>query len=328
MSQSTAALDAVLAQPTATTVLRRAIDDDKLASAYLFEGPGGVGKERLAMAVARAVLGEAAWTRIDAGAHPDVRIFRPREEGSRNLPVEVVREEILPVASFAPFEAAHAFLIFPEADVSFPEAHAAAANALLKTLEEPRPNVHFVLASERPERLLPTIRSRTQRLRLSPLPAETLTHILALHGHTGPSAEAAIALASGRADRALALAEDGAAEALLDRAARFDATLGQPKPGDLVDLADELAKDAALPLMLETLTRYYRDVGYAAVGLGDDALGFPTLARHTRRRAQAIGAGAAATRVRLLADLGRRLERNQNRGLALDSLIAELRAAR
>jgi len=319
--------DRVWSQPSAVRVLRRAIETERLASAYLFEGKGGVGKERLALAMARSVLGEAVWPRVEAGSHPDVRIFRPRDEGSRNLPVDVVREEILPVTSFAPFEAKCTFLIFPEADVSFPQAHSEAANALLKTLEEPRPGVHFILLSERPERLLPTIRSRTQSLRLSPLPAQTLTRILAEHGHSGLTAEAAIALAGGRADRALALAEEGVAYALLERAVAFDLCLAQPRPGDLVQLAEELAREPDLPLLLETLITFYRDVACAAEGLPATALDFRQLADTTLKRGAQLGSAAAAARAELLADVSRQLERNANCGLAMDALVSRLRSA-
>lgn len=326
--RDTSALDEVWSQPSAVRVIRRALETNRLASAYLFEGKSGVGKERLAVALARAMLGESVWPRVQAGAHPDVRIWRPRDEGSRNLPVEIVREQILPVTSFAPFEADRAFLIFPEADVSFPQAHAEAANALLKTLEEPRPGVHFILLSERPERLLPTIRSRTQSLRLSPLPEETLRRILGEHECEPSAIEAAIALAGGRADRALALAEEGAAETLLSRAVALDEALAKPRPGDLVNMAEELAREPALGLLLETLTTFYRDVACAAEGLPDSALDFPSLASTSRARGATLGSSGAAARVELLSDVARQLERNANGGLAMDALVSRMRRAR
>ena len=87
----------------------------RLAQGYLFVGPSGVGKQLTALALARAALCRAiakaaagsceTCRRIDAGVHPDVRVFAPRDEGNRNLPVDFVRNEILPFAKFAPFEA-------------------------------------------------------------------------------------------------------------------------------------------------------------------------------------------------------------------------------
>ena len=131
------AFDAIRGQSHAVDALRRVVDRGRIASAYLFEGPSGVGKEKAALALARAVIGEKAWPRIQSGSHPDVRIYRPRDEGHRNIRVEFLREEILRHAEYAPFEAKNSFLIFPEADVSFPEIHPESGNALLKTLEEP-----------------------------------------------------------------------------------------------------------------------------------------------------------------------------------------------
>ena len=79
------AFDGVRAQAHAVSVLRRAVAEDRVASGYLFEGPNGVGKERCALALAKTLLGQSAHARIDKGAHPDVRIFRPRDEGARNF---------------------------------------------------------------------------------------------------------------------------------------------------------------------------------------------------------------------------------------------------
>ncbi|MET0386942.1 MAG: AAA family ATPase, partial [Polyangiales bacterium] len=178
-------------QEGAVRVLQHALDHDRVAHAYLFEGPSGVGKERVAIALACTLLCRTARSgqtcecntcqRVRAGNHPDVRVFRPRDEGDRNLQVELIRSELLPFTKFAPFEAEAACVIFPEADVSFPVHHAEAANALLKTLEEPRPRVTFLLLSERPDRLLPTIRSRCQRVRFRPLGAAALERILREH---------------------------------------------------------------------------------------------------------------------------------------------------
>ena len=117
--------------------------------------------------------------------HPDIEVL-VAERGWRALRpydrigavYDFVRNEILKVAQFAPFEAAASFLIFPEADVSFPDQHPEAGNALLKSIEEPRPGVCFVLISERPDRLLLTIRSRCQRVRFGRLPELVLSELL------------------------------------------------------------------------------------------------------------------------------------------------------
>mgnify|MGYP000858216153 CR=1 FL=1 len=317
------AFDAVRAQPHAVAVLRRAVADDRVASGYLFEGPGGVGKERCAVALAKTMLGDATHARIDKGAHPDVRIFRPRDEGARNFPVDRLREEVLPYAEFAPFEAKHAFVIFPEADVSFPENHPEAANALLKTLEEPKRGVHFVLLAARPDRLLPTIRSRVQRLRFERLPGKELEAILREAGIAEAAIGPAVALADGRADRALSLAADGLAERLLDLALRIDEAVSARRTAPLLDLADELAKHDDLPLALESVVLFYRDVAAAAAGLPDEALRFRHAAPAISARAKQ-GAHLASERAALWLALPEALEANANKAIALDALLHRL----
>ena len=266
-------------------------------------------------------------TRVDAGNHPDVRVFRPRAEGARNLAVETVRQDILPIASYAPFEGKSTFLIFPEADVSFPDHHPEAANALLKTLEEPRPNVCFVLLSERPDRLLVTIRSRCQRVRFGRLPPLVLEHVLETEGVPAQHWEAALAMAEGRADRALTFAKEGFANHLLEQAMRIDKRVERGETGGLVELAEELTKNEDMPLILETLALFYRDVAASALEVEPHHLCFRAHKEQIEACAKRIGAGRAAARVKRLAELPELLARNANPQITLDHLLLELQRA-
>lgn len=320
----------VLGQDAAVTVLRRALASDRLASAYLFHGPSGVGKERAALALAteRIARGDAAVAhRIAGGQHPDVRIFRPRDEGNRNLQIELVRSEILPFTQFAPFEAEAAFVIFPEADVSFPESHPEAANALLKTLEEPRPNVIFLLLAERPNRLLRTIRSRCQPLRFQPLSIEILSLILERRGIDAAARPMAAALARGRADRAIALAESGKVDALFDRALALHRLSLEPKPGSFVVEAENLSKlpEADRDLELETLALLLRDLAVAAAGVPDERLVFRHRARDVRAEASRLAASAFGAREARVRETLDSFDRNANPKIALDALMFTLR---
>ena len=322
-------LDDILSQP-ATRVLRRALEQDHLPSAYLFEGPSGVGKQKAALALAtEAITGGAPEpdvlaNRIASGAHPDVRTFGPRDEGGRNIQVEFLRKEVLPFAQYAPFEASSAFVIFPQADVSFPAAHPESANALLKTLEEPRAGVHFMLLAERPERLLPTIRSRCQRLRFGRLPPLVLERVLRAAGVAEAALATAITLADGQADRALALAEEGEGDGILERALNIDAALETNRPGSITALAEELARMDDLPMALETLCTYYRDVAAAALGLPDSELAFSRIADRVRKRSSTLSPAGAAARVELIRRTTDTFERNANKQLALDALLFRL----
>jgi DNA polymerase-3 subunit delta' len=317
-------------QNPAVFVLRRAVERSHYPNAYLFDGPSGVGKESAALALAQAALCPTSplkgcgkcpvCLRILHGNHPDVRVFRPRDEGSRNLQVETLRSEVLRTAQFAPFEGNHAFFIFPDADISFPMQHPESSNALLKTLEEPRSGLTFVLLSERPERLLVTIRSRCQRLRFGRLPRLVLEHVLEEQSVAKPLWDAAIALAEGRADRMLALCADGAGNALVEQAIRIDDQLAQGDPGRLVELSESLAKRDDLALLLETVAAFYRDVAVRAVGGGRDLCALPLASEAVEARARTLTAHAAAERVAALGQIPDLLARNANAQMVLDRL--------
>lgn len=324
-------LETILAQPSAVAALARAQSVGRLASAYLFVGPSGVGKELTATAWATDVVSGGdprIIDRIEAEAHPDVRVFRPRDEGKRNLQVDVLRDEILPLAQFAPFETAATFFIFPEADISFPDYQPEAANALLKTLEEPRPGVHFVLTSERPESLLPTIRSRCQRVRFGRLPDAVLRRILDNRGVLETSIPAAIALSAGRADIALALGKEDAVQELTELAFSIDAAVARSGPGTLVDLAETLMRRDDLDLALLAMQYLYRDLAMVALGTEVERLTFPERIDQVRARASVVGAGPAAKRVSLIHQCVDSMRQNANRQVALDALLFGLRSAR
>jgi len=325
------ALDAVKAQLAAVQTLQRARQLGRIASAYLFHGPSGVGKELTATAIAADVVSGGdphIVDRIKTGAHPDVRVFRPRDEGKRNIQVEVLRNEILPLAQFAPFEAGSTFFIFPEADVSFPEFQPEAANALLKTLEEPRSNVHFILTSERPDSLLSTIRSRCQRVRFGRLPPTVLREILLGEELPETSIAPAIALSAGRADVALELARDGTVEELTDLVFSIDEAVRGSGPGTLLDFAEKLGRRDDLELALLAMQGFYRDL--AITSLRDDprGLAFPRRGEELRQRAASVDPSAAAARVSLIHACIDSMHQNANRQVALDSLLFGLRGLR
>lgn len=322
-------LQAVKGQTQALRTLRAALRTERLASAYLFHGPSGVGKQLCALELATAVIGESQRERIFSGSHPDVRVWGPRPDGKRNIRVEELRENVLPVAQYAPFEAEHAFLIFPEADVSFPAAIPGSANALLKTLEEPRQGVHFILLAERPDRLLPTIRSRAQPVRFSRLSDDIIEDVLRDQGVEDEATRLlAMAVAAGRADRALFLAEEERGAALFDAVVDLDDVARQGSPGDIVEKAEATAKREDRALLLETLQIFYRDI--AARGLGVDAarVAFRHRLDILDERAKTRTPGAAAECVRLTLELTENLERNANPQTALDHYLCCLRRAR
>ena len=111
-------------------------------------------------------------------------------------------EEMMKEAFTSPFEAERKVIVLTEAD----RMNEPAANKLLKTLEEPPARTHFLLLSEAPDELLPTVRSRCQRIDFAALADADVAAALVAGGVPAEAAAAAARLASGRLDRALALA--------------------------------------------------------------------------------------------------------------------------
>jgi DNA polymerase III delta' subunit len=156
--------------------LRRAIERGRVPHAYLFSGPPGAPMYDTALALATALScmrargegcppGDDACTacaKIAGGIHPDV-VTLVREGAAQIVPIESVRNQVIARMGLPPHEGELRVFIVEEATSLAPPA----ANALLKTLEEPPARTLFVLCTTAPEQLLPTIRSRCQRVRFA-----------------------------------------------------------------------------------------------------------------------------------------------------------------
>ena len=159
--------------------LRRAIERDRVPHAYLMSGPRGAPMYDAAIALAMTLCcqrrsadggsddydgcGECdACAKITAGIHPDV-VTLIREGAAQIVPIESVRTQVIARMGMPPHEGAVRVFIVEEATSLAPPA----ANALLKTLEEPPARTLFVMCTTAPEQLLPTIRSRCQRVRFA-----------------------------------------------------------------------------------------------------------------------------------------------------------------
>ncbi len=159
--------------------LEAGLMEGRLAHAYLLVGPPHVGKMALAINLAQAVnclegagapCGNCAQcTRISQGIHPDVRVVAvgPGEEGGPTRTVIGIDDvkEVLHQVNLKPFEGSRSVVIFDGAESMSEEA----ANALLKTLEEPPDQVMILLLAHDEDALLPTVRSRCRRLLLRPV---------------------------------------------------------------------------------------------------------------------------------------------------------------
>ena len=241
---------------------RLVADRERLPHALLLQGAAGIGKTEFARALAASVLCESPKAGLACGAcaschwfsqgnHPDYREVIPeaaadeeaeaeaapadKAEKAKSLVIKI--EQIRDVADFmalSTHRAGHRVLVIRPAEAL----HPAAANALLKTLEEPPPRTLIVLVSDRPSRLLPTIRSRCRILAL-PKPS-TADALQWLRGEGVEQAEAVLAAAGGAPLLARTLAEPEQAE--LRR--RVVAELSRPSGADPLQFASAVDRES------------------------------------------------------------------------------------
>ncbi len=283
----------------AERALLDAWNSGRMAHAWLITGPKGIGKATLAYRFARFVLshggdesdasqdslfGEPAPSEgLDVGAnhpvslqiaqraHPELRVIEKSwDDKNKRLRGEIVVDDVR--------DAIRVFAMTAEADAwrvvvvdAADEMNANAANALLKTLEEPPRNGLLLLISHNPGRLLPTIRSRCRTLALKPLEDDDVSQIIgARNPEIAPDAlTALVRLADGSPGRAFGLMEEGG-PALYEELIRMLSGLPNADVADLHKFADRLARrDAAeayatfMSLLGWWLTRMVR---YAALG--------------------------------------------------------------
>lgn len=195
------------------------IESDRMPHAVLLTGTAGVGKARFARALAAALLCEAkdgqgvacgtckGCRMLQAGTHPDFTLIQPEEPG-KAIRIDTIREFTARGALTSQSGGYKAIILEP-ADAL----NTAAANSLLKTLEEPVERTVMILVTSRPGRLPATIRSRCQRYDFPPPEAAGARAWLQQQGIGDPSqAELLLSLAAGAPLRALDYARNGTLE--------------------------------------------------------------------------------------------------------------------
>lgn len=327
-------LDTVLGQPTALETLRRALASGRTHHAYLFDGPEGVGKERAAFGLAQCLVCERPSSGLACGAcsacvravpaqagglplHPDIAVlgkglYEAAQIGrktpeSREISIDQVRTIVLARAAFPPHEGRAKVFVVRAAD----ELGVSAANALLKTLEEPGRATAFILLTARKGSLLSTIRSRALALRFGALPLAVVAEVLTAGGLTPEAAARAAADSGGSVARAQALADAEVSAALDGFIGRVRAAIDAPAASEAYALAEDGKKNKGdLPLLLGGLAlAFARDAREAARGRCE---GSPEL---------------HATRYDLATRAVKQLHANGSTQLVMESLLLGLRSS-
>ncbi len=303
---------ALVGHEEAEALLCDAFRRGRLAHAWLLAGPRGIGKATLAYRFARFVLAGGAagglglggesplaldaddpvFRRVAAGAHGGLLTVEPAYDERRKRPRdEILVDDVRAVGGFLRLTAGEGevrIVIVDAAD----QLNRSAANALLKSLEEPPDNALFLLVCHNPGSLLPTVRSRCRRLDLRPLGEAALGEFLArFRPNLDPAQRAAVArLARGSPGRALRLADAGGLElygAMIEVLARE----GPARIAALHALADRVGRGADAGAVFDALMEALAD--WLARMVRDAALG--------RAPAEELVAGEAAVAARLLA---------------------------
>lgn len=312
--------------------LESAVLGDTVSHAWLLTGPAGIGKTALTLEFARLLqcagraptsgepCGECPSCRkIAHGNHPDVTLIEP-EKGTRTLKIEKVREMIR-LASLAPNEGRWRIFVIPEIERMVP----AGANALLKTLEEPAPNVVLLLTSSEPEVILPTILSRCQVVPMGPLSPDEVAQALRERWQTPEDdARALAALANGRLGWAVRAAEKP--ELREQRVSELEeiAGLAAAPRDERLRRAGALGKDVeSARRVLELWTLWWRDVVLAASGANHLVTSGELRARAERLGGR-LGLERAQAFLRALIAAQLALEANANPRMTLEVLALDL----
>jgi DNA polymerase-3 subunit delta' len=310
--------------------LGRAVERDRLPHAILFAGPPEVGKRAFAVELAKGLLCERPTgvescdscpncVRVEAGEHLDVRIFAP--EGAF-LKIAQMRE-LAREAFQKPFEGRRRVLIVDQAHLLREEA----ANAILKTLEEPPPTTLILLVTDQPYAMLATIRSRCRTLHFSPVETDELEQFLAAN-YRRPAEDTRLLarVADGRVGRALATDLSVYRERRKEMLALLEVLAGNADRLRLMKaaqfLADASKKDKAeFDERIEIFLLLCRDVYGLTLGEPAESIANIDVMLRLQQIATAVTPARVARWVDAFDGLKMQLRQNVNRQLALEAIF-------
>ena len=327
----------IIGHEQAQRLLTAAVRTNRLAHAYLFTGPDGIGKRLVAIQWAMAINCETptrtgfggcghcrACAMALAGSHPDLVVIEPEGLFIKIEQIRAVQASL----GFTAWSGSRKIVLIDRADRLNQEA----ANCLLKTLEEPPPASLLILISASPDDLLPTLRSRCHLIRFFPLDPEQLTPWLTTERQWSEKEAALIgAIAGGCIGKALAV--DPAA--LVEERDQIDhwvaeSCLGPAQPDQALSRLTEGAETAAqTPEQFERTLRWLLLWLQDVVRLASDSHTSGTSSRFpsAQRAARQLPIAACSELAAQLHWTWRASFRNINRQLLLEQWLIALREA-
>ncbi len=343
--------DELIGNDRVKELLRRMLQSSRMPGAMLFSGEDGVGKKMFALEIARALNCRAPQGVEACGSCPackrTLKINYPAGDeaddfkgiiwtGHPDVGLVVAPKRVLLVhqmraiesaANYRPFEGKARVFIVEDAD----KLNESSANALLKILEEPPPTSHIILLTSRPAWLLPTIRSRCQVIRFSPLAAAEIENYLT-HNKVARAAEARVRarVARGSLRRALAADLDDFIEQrkamleVLEALARSDDRLQLLRSAEQLNEAQYKDEYEARLDVLETLIR---DAWLLSLGADTETIVNDDVLPELSRMAKGLDSKRPAIWIGQIEEMREQLVVNINRKPATDALFLTMAAA-
>ncbi len=318
-------------------ILRSAMLHDRVAHAYLFYGEDGIGKRLAAIRFAQAINcdtdsgpdgPDACGTcrschQIEAGIHPDFLLIEPdREQANPQIKIEQIRELESQIV-YKPLVGRRKVCIIDEAD----RLTLGAANALLKTLEEPPAYSLFLLVTSRPFALPATVRSRCQGLRFA-APARTQVEAALILKREIPPDDARFLAVVTQARIGQALQTDlGATRAQQEEFGALASAQSLGSVTTLLTATEALARADRAPEALEWIAQWVRDLVLVRIGADPDSLLNLDQLPALKETARVMPLDGLLDLLDNIEAMQRSATRNLNLQMALETVLLRLRDA-
>jgi len=309
-------------------ILMKAIKRETVSHAYLFTGIPGIGKRATANAMAKALNCEVgngdfcdsciSCKKIEHQTHPDIFWIEPEGNHIKIDQVRRMQEQI----KFTRYEGKCKVVIIDKAE----KMNLQSSNCLLKTLEEPPPHTVLILITTATYQLLPTIRSRCQKVMFQPMSSELIVEILR-EKQSGESGvlKLSASLAGGSIGKAMQWMEGNTLKERKKLLEKID-HLNTGRVSEILDLAESLGEDkTALVETLDLLKLWFRDL------LVFKEIDQPTylinkdIKNNVRRRAHLVSFADLFDKFQVLNETQLALNGNVNSRLAMENMLLRLR---